>query len=265
MNNYKDIHQIEDYVYLYDMDNRKLLEDDIQFYIKYAKETKGNILELACGSGRISIPIAKTGSKIWAVDLSKPMLEKFKKRLEKLNGKIANNIHLMKADMRNFNFKQKFSLILLPFRSFQIITNDKEARSCLRSIHNHLTDDGIFILHLLKPFHDIEKNWISDEEYLDWEIKDEESNTTIQRSHLRNNIDVENQVIHIKLLFTTRNEDKQLEQKDYEVQMKYYYNSQINQLLKDHNFEIIDEFDYFTEEKKNNNHEIIFICRKKDL
>jgi len=44
----------------YDADN-STVRDDIPFYIKMAKKAKGPVLEIACGTGRITIPIAKAG------------------------------------------------------------------------------------------------------------------------------------------------------------------------------------------------------------
>ena len=40
---------------LYDLDQRNITKDDISFYLEYASKLHGSILELACGTGRVTI------------------------------------------------------------------------------------------------------------------------------------------------------------------------------------------------------------------
>jgi len=52
----------------YDYDNREIIKDDLDFYVEYANKTKGKILELASGTGRVSLYLAeKTGRKLECV------------------------------------------------------------------------------------------------------------------------------------------------------------------------------------------------------
>ncbi|NIO00161.1 MAG: class I SAM-dependent methyltransferase, partial [Anaerolineae bacterium] len=60
-----------DYAEYYDHDHvGGPMTEDIPFYIGYAEETGGPILELACGTGRVLIPIAEAGFKVHGLDLS---------------------------------------------------------------------------------------------------------------------------------------------------------------------------------------------------
>jgi|GEM_PF-7067669 len=61
---------------LYDADNRDILLADIPFYLQRAKNLSGKVLELACGTGRITIPLAENGTEIWGLDYSNAMLNK---------------------------------------------------------------------------------------------------------------------------------------------------------------------------------------------
>jgi len=49
----------------FDSDNKNLLKDDIDFYIQYANELNGNVLEVGCGTGRIAIPLARASHRVW--------------------------------------------------------------------------------------------------------------------------------------------------------------------------------------------------------
>ncbi len=109
----------------YDSDNKDLLKDDIDFYIQYADELKGNILELGCGTGRITIPLARAEHKVWALDISQPMLDVFAEKLRSESEATFNNLHVLPGDMRDFSFNEKFKLIFIPFRTFQSLISNK--------------------------------------------------------------------------------------------------------------------------------------------
>ena len=66
---------------LYDLDQRDNLIADIPFYLEYAKKLNGKILELGCGTGRVSIELAKNGYFVTGLDLSESMLEIYKNKL----------------------------------------------------------------------------------------------------------------------------------------------------------------------------------------
>jgi 2-polyprenyl-3-methyl-5-hydroxy-6-metoxy-1,4-benzoquinol methylase len=53
---------------LFDVDNRDLLQDDIPFYIEYAKQHQGDILELGCGTGRMALSLAAEGFRVTGLD-----------------------------------------------------------------------------------------------------------------------------------------------------------------------------------------------------
>jgi len=68
---------------------------DIEFYLQLAEVTDGAILELGCGTGRILIPLAKTGYNVTGMDNSESMLAVCRGRIaeetEKLSRKFRNS------------------------------------------------------------------------------------------------------------------------------------------------------------------------------
>ena len=126
---------------------------DISFYLEYAKECGGEVLELACGTGRILIPMAKQGIKITGLDISEGMLEIAYKKVN-ADESIKGNVTFIKSDMRTFDLKRKFSVILIAFRSFQSLLTKEDQVACLKAVHKHLSDNGVFILDLFAPRHD---------------------------------------------------------------------------------------------------------------
>ncbi len=89
-------------------------KNDINFYRKEVCKAKGKVLEIACGTGRIYLELLKDGVDAYGIDISKNMLEVLKKKARNLGLKPK----VKKADTRNFKFNIKFSLIIIPFRSF---------------------------------------------------------------------------------------------------------------------------------------------------
>jgi SAM-dependent methyltransferase len=120
---------------------------DIPFFLKETEKHDGEILELMCGTGRVSIPLLQAGIKLTCVDYSIGMLDKFKE-------KIRNNdypIELVEMDITQLSLNKKFGLILLPFHSITEILSTEKQVDALKSISKHLTWDGVFILTLQNP------------------------------------------------------------------------------------------------------------------
>ena len=245
----------------YDSDNKDMLKDDIDFYIEYANKLNGKVLELGCGTGRITIPIAGEGHNIWGLDVSEPMLNVLWKKAKKENKTTNENLQILNGDMRDFEFDEKFKLIFIPFRTFQNLITDEEQKNCLKCCHDHLIDDGLFIVNVFKPLGGyIDESWIQPEQ-TDYETI--EDGITIKRTHIRERVDLKNQVIYPTLIYYVTNENGKTEKYYEHLAMKYYYVDQFKNLIQQNGFEIINEFGYYDKCSIEEGGEIIFVCKKK--
>jgi SAM-dependent methyltransferase len=120
---------------------------DIPFFIDETSQFDNEILELMCGTGRVSIPLLKSGRKLCCVDYSKKMLDVFK---NKTNGK-DYPVRLIQMDVTKLDLNKKFGLILLPFHSLSEILSDDLQYKALQCISKHLKPGGIFICTLHNP------------------------------------------------------------------------------------------------------------------
>lgn len=130
----------------YDMQHRNF-KSDIPFYLDQARKYGDPILELTCGTGRITIPIAKEGYNIIGLDISDGMLKRAKENAKKELLKIE----LLKKDVRKFNLNKKFNLIIFPFNSIAHLHDLDSIESCFTEVKKHLTDDGRFVIDMFNP------------------------------------------------------------------------------------------------------------------
>ncbi|MBP1639606.1 MAG: methylase [Bacteroidetes bacterium] len=120
---------------------------DVPFFIKETDGFNGEILELMCGTGRVSIPLLDAGRRMICVDYSEGMLDSFERKIENKN----YSVNLVQMDVANLNLDKKFGFIILPFHSItEIISTDLQIQA-LQSISSHLDKDGMFILTLQNP------------------------------------------------------------------------------------------------------------------
>lgn len=125
--------------------------EESRFCIGYAKKLGPPVLELGCGTGKVLIPIAKSGVEVWGLDVSEGTLNVARKKIELLNKEVASRVTLRKGDMRNFSLPKEFNLIIIPFASFHNLTTAKDQKKALRCIYNHLTRRGLLIIDLISP------------------------------------------------------------------------------------------------------------------
>ena len=130
----------------YDSLNREIVAD-IPFYVEESQLAEGEVLEIACGTGRLTIPIAKTGVKITGLDLTCSMLEHAKSKA--LSAGVE--INWVQADCRDFKLGTKFQLIFMPFNSMQHLHDLNSLQRFLSRVREHLLPEGRFILDVFNP------------------------------------------------------------------------------------------------------------------
>ncbi|VVC03840.1 Ubiquinone/menaquinone biosynthesis C-methyltransferase UbiE [Candidatus Bilamarchaeum dharawalense] len=122
-------------------------DEDVKFYLKEAKKTKGKVLEIACGTGRIYLELLKAGVDVYGLDTSPAMLRVLneKSKTEKLHPKVKL------ADMRSFKYPFKFDLVIIPFRAFLHMETREDQKKCLKCIGQHMEKGGRLVLNFFDP------------------------------------------------------------------------------------------------------------------
>ena len=248
--------------YLYDLDQRDNLIADIPFYIEYAQKNNGSILELGCGTGRVSIELAKAGHNITGLDLSQKMLEVYRDKITALPNEIQNRINIVNGNMSKFHLNKKYSLIIAPFRVFQALTDDIDIKNCLSCIKEHLENDGTFIINVFRPYKILDTDWCSGKK-LQWEREDPRTGNYVIKSDLREKIDTKKQIIYPKFIYEIKDKQGNVVEIVEELELRYYYYDQLKTLLIDNGFTIDEEFGWYDKSEIENGRELIMICRQK--
>ena len=121
-------------------------DEDLNLYVNFAELCSGPLLELACGSGRLLVPLAREGYELTGVDSSASMLKLAQAALEQAG--VAARCTLVQEHMSKLRLGQKFRLAFIALGSFGHVCTRQEQRQTLVAVRDHLTTGGRFILDI---------------------------------------------------------------------------------------------------------------------
>lgn len=117
---------------------------DLKEYINQASITGEPILELGCGTGRVTLRLAEAGYSITGVDISGDMLDILNEKLKKRSSEIVDRVELYNYNMFKISLKKKYKLIILPGSTLSLI-EDSEVEKLFQTVYQHLDTGGRFI------------------------------------------------------------------------------------------------------------------------
>jgi len=145
----------DEYAPFYDWENARTLgRKDVPFWRSVAARTHGTVLELGCGTGRISLPLARAGVSVVGVDRSALMLARAAHRADGLRrngvGRARKRLRLVRADIRALPFHpDRFSMVLAPYGILQSLLRDSDLKATLGSVARVLKPGGLFGVDLV--------------------------------------------------------------------------------------------------------------------
>jgi ubiquinone/menaquinone biosynthesis C-methylase UbiE len=123
----------------------------VEFYRKLAQQWGDPVLELACGTGRIAIPLAQSGAFVVGLDQSRDMLRLARRKTRQASCDVA----WVNADMRRFSINRRFALIFIATNSFPHLLSRPDIEACLASVRKHLWPSGRFVVDVFNPSLDL--------------------------------------------------------------------------------------------------------------
>lgn len=140
----------DDYAPFYDWENARTLgRRDVPFWRNLARNAGGRILELGCGTGRVSIPLGRAGVPLVGVDYSPAMLAIARRRVRR--GRLAKRIQLVQGDIRSLPFRsrRRFAMVMAPYGILQSLLHERDLASTLGEVYRVLEPGGTFGLELV--------------------------------------------------------------------------------------------------------------------
>jgi ubiquinone/menaquinone biosynthesis C-methylase UbiE len=117
------------------------MTEDIAFYVELAREAEGPIVELAVGTGRVAIPVAReTGRRVTGIDLSSAMLEQARSAADAA----GVELDLRLADMRDLALGEPAALVYCPYRSLLHLPTWADRRRTFERVAAALQPGGRF-------------------------------------------------------------------------------------------------------------------------
>ena len=142
---------------LYDYEYRRR-RADVTFYRELARQrlgAGGRILELGAGSGRVSVPLARDGHTVTAVDQSAAMLAKLRTRAAALPAAARARLDVVAGDLRTFTLPARvaapYPLVIAAFNVLEHLYTRGEVAACLARVAAYLAPGGAFAFDVQMP------------------------------------------------------------------------------------------------------------------
>ena len=245
----------------YDMEDAS--DTGINFYTALAQKTGGSVLEIACGTGRVSIPIAQLGFSVTGLDIVPGMIERARRK------SVGLPTRWIVDDARTFDLCEQFRLIFLTGNAFQAFLTNTDQETLLQRVYAHLHDEGLFAFETRNPifshsqipeglFVPLETN----EEEQDWSpfIDTSGREVRVSRTYVYDHV----AQIHHWTTYKRWYEGEEERTKITRIALRYTFPQELTALLYYNGFSIERQYgDWSLEPLTPNSPSIISVCRKR--
>lgn len=124
--------------------------DDVAFYVRAARRSRGPVLEYGVGTGRVALPIARAGIEVVGVDRSTEMLAALRRELRD-QPELGARIELRRGDMRRVRLDRRFPLVIAPFNTVLHLYTRRDVERFFARVREHLLPRGRFLFDYSLP------------------------------------------------------------------------------------------------------------------
>lgn len=233
----------------YDLENTWGADDD--FYLALAGEIGGPVLDAGCGTGRLTMALAKAGLDVTGFDLSPEMLE----RAVSLSEAEGLDIEWILGDVRAMQLGRTFRLILMTGHGFQHMLTDQHIGDFLDRMREHLLDDGYLVFETRNY---AAKDFGGSDELTHWRSFQDEQGRWVDVS-VGSRFDPET---GIERFVTERVVRDTGERSGERSSLRYVPVEQLNTMLQEHGFSIIQQYGNWDKDPLGEDQpEVISVCR----
>jgi SAM-dependent methyltransferase len=135
---------------LYDLEYADKV-DDVVFYARLAARAGGPVLELGCGTGRLTLPMARAGATVTGIDAAEPMLRALRGRLALEDGAVRRRVTTRVGDFTRLSEPPVYALAVLPFNALHHCAHHRDLLALLDGVRRALRPGGRFVLDCYLP------------------------------------------------------------------------------------------------------------------
>ncbi len=214
---------------------------------------------MGCGTGRTLIPCARAGAEITGLDLSEDMLDHCRELLHEEPEDVRRRTKLVQGNMADFDLREKYELITIPFRPFQHLATVEEQLASLGCIREHLKPQGKFVLDIFDPDLEILTDFERAQEFGEEPPFPMEDGTTVSVSYRNPSVDTVNQIVHCEMIFTGETPERTSFRHVQEFIMRYTFRWEAEHLLHRAGFTVNSVLGGYNGEPVGAG-ELVFIC-----
>ena len=215
---------------------------DLPFYLEEARQSGGPVLELACGTGRIALPIAREGIEICGVDQAPAMLEILRAKLQTEEPAVGQRFEAVEGDMRTCRLGRRFALVMIPFRAMQHMYAIEDQVAALETAKAHLAPGGRLVFDVFLPRLDKLYGGLGEEHFeLEWR----QDGRRIRRFFCKDSNDVLGQSFSGRFIFRVYEGEELVAEEEDRLKMGFYTYPQLRLLFKHVGLEVLAEYGDF--------------------
>lgn len=234
---------------------------NLNFWLQIAKiYSPSSILELGCGTGRITIPLAEEGFDVLGLDISDSMLNQAKEKYSKTK-LLKGKAEFLKSDIRYFNLEKKYSMVIMAEDIFTDLFSLRDVEYCLSCIKQSLRPEGLLIIDTLNPSSEYLSNLFLCKQKVVSAIFEHPENSGTVVVTKSAECDLSDQTVTINLFFKLPNLAKEIVET---IKLRIYFPQELEMLLNYNGFFVekkLGNYD-FTDYNSNSMQQIL-ICRVK--
>jgi len=221
------------YARFYDLDYAGV-DDDLFMFGQFAARCGSPILELACGTGRALLPLAREGYHVVGIDVSPAMLARARQKVAREG--LEERVTLLEQDMRDLDLDRRFALAFVATNSFCHLLSTDDQLAVLARVHRHLEPGGLLIIDLFNP--DLGRLLDAGGQItLDKVMTESETGCRVMKLYSRR-MDLTEQIIHVTLIIDEVDDDGAVQRTLFPFDMRYFFRFELELLLRHAGFEL---------------------------
>lgn len=221
---------------------------DVDFFLQHRGKAEGSILEIACGTGRVAWQLAEAGVEVVGLDLSKAMLHIAETKRKNYSEKVSDRMRFVYANMSTFDFDEQFALIVVAFRSFQILSTPEEQLKTLANIRRHLKPNGRLIIDIFDPKIELLRNGQRSSPLSIRQVIHPKTENVVNIVAVGGFNNFVTQMLTEHWRFTEYDsEGKVLREEDEVLRMRWTYRYEMRHLLERSGFKVLKEYSDYSE------------------